>query len=167
MASYRRLVYALGCDESREPHGRRSRAYGDRRATSRGHVAAADAVLLEAGRRNADRGRRVYFGKKAARRSKRSRGCFFAVWLKPELSRLYVVLAAHGADPAGFTPEYWLKRSLAQAREQGEKYAELCAARDLGQLYARRGEHQNAREVLDNVASSFAADSDELVVRRG
>lgn len=87
-------------------------------------------------------------------------------WVKPELYRLYAVLAEHGADPAGYTPEHWLRRSLAQAREHGEKYAELCAARDLGQLYARGGEHQTAREVLSAVSGSLLGDSDELVVRQ-
>ncbi|MBV8091022.1 MAG: hypothetical protein JO139_15910 [Alphaproteobacteria bacterium] len=86
-------------------------------------------------------------------------------WVKPELYRLYAVLAEHGADPAGFAPEHWLKRSLAQAREHGEKYAELCAARDLGQLYARRGEHHTAREILHAVSGSLIADSDEPIVR--
>ena len=87
-------------------------------------------------------------------------------WVKPELYRLYAVLAEHGADPAEYTPEHWLKRSLAQAREHGEKYAELCAARDLGQLYARGGEHQTAREVLSAVSGSLLGDSNELVVRQ-
>jgi class 3 adenylate cyclase/tetratricopeptide (TPR) repeat protein len=87
-------------------------------------------------------------------------------WVKPELYRLYAVLAEHGADPGGFTPEHWLKRSLAQAREHGENYAELCAARDLGRRYARRGEHQTARELVAALSSSLAAGSDELVVRQ-
>ena len=70
------------------------------------------------------------------------------------------------ADSGDFTPDYWLKQSLMQAREYGEKYAELCAAHDLGQLYARRGEHQTAREVLSSVSDSLIGDSDELVVRQ-
>ena len=87
-------------------------------------------------------------------------------WVKPELYRLYAVLAERKCDPAGFAPEHWLKRSLAQAQEHGERYAELCAARDLGQLYARRGEHQAARQVLTAVSASLTAGSDDLVVRQ-
>jgi hypothetical protein len=85
---------------------------------------------------------------------------------KPGLYRLYAVLAERRADSGDFTPDYWLKQSLMQAREHGEKYAELCAARDLGQLYARHGEHQTAREVLSAVSGSLIGDSDELVVRQ-
>jgi tetratricopeptide (TPR) repeat protein len=87
-------------------------------------------------------------------------------WVKPELDRLYAVLAEHGADPGGFTPEYWLKRSLAQAHEHGEKYAELCAARDLGRLYARHGEPHAARALLTAVCGSLVTGSDALVVRQ-
>jgi class 3 adenylate cyclase/tetratricopeptide (TPR) repeat protein len=85
-------------------------------------------------------------------------------WVKPELYRLFAVLAERGADRNGFSPEHWLERSLAQAREHGEKYAELCAACDLGRLYARRGEHQTAREVLNAVWGSFVGGSDDVVV---
>jgi hypothetical protein len=42
----------------------------------------------------------------------------------------------------------------------------FCAARDLGQLYARHGEHQTAREILSAVFGSLIGDSDELVVRQ-
>jgi hypothetical protein len=87
-------------------------------------------------------------------------------WVKPELFRLYAVLADRGADSGGFTPEYWLKRSLVQADERGERYAELCAARDLSRLYARLGEHRRAREVLTAVSGSLVASSDELVARQ-
>jgi tetratricopeptide (TPR) repeat protein len=80
-------------------------------------------------------------------------------WVKPELYRVYAILAEHGADPGGFTPEHWLKRSLAQAREHAETYAELCAARDLGRLYARLGQHQMAREVLTTVFGNLSRGS--------
>jgi class 3 adenylate cyclase/tetratricopeptide (TPR) repeat protein len=86
-------------------------------------------------------------------------------WVKPELYRLYAVLAERGADPSSLTAEHWLKRSLGQAREQGEKYAELCAARDLGQLYARSGDSQRAREVLTAVSGDVAAVADELIMQ--
>jgi hypothetical protein len=65
-------------------------------------------------------------------------------WVKPELYRLYAVLAEHPAGSGDLTMDYWLKQSFMQAYEHGEKYAELCAARDLGQFYACRGEHQKA-----------------------
>ena len=87
-------------------------------------------------------------------------------WVKPGLYRLYAVLAEHRTDSGDFTPNYWLKQSLTQAREHGEKYAELCAARDLGQLYARHGENQTAREILSAVSGGLIGDSDELVVRQ-
>jgi class 3 adenylate cyclase/tetratricopeptide (TPR) repeat protein len=87
-------------------------------------------------------------------------------WVKPELYRLYAVLAEHPAGLGDLAPDYWLKQSYLQAREHGEKYAELCAARDLGQFYACRGEHQKAREVLSALSGSLIGNSDELVVRQ-
>lgn len=87
-------------------------------------------------------------------------------WVKPELYRLYAVLAQHGGDPDGFTPEYWLKRSLGQAREHAEKYAELLASLDLGQLYARSDENRRAREVLSSVSGYLVEGSDEPVVKQ-
>ena len=83
-----------------------------------------------------------------------------------ERDRHYPVLSEHGASPGGFTPEYWLKRSLAQAGEHGDKYAELCAAHDLGQLYARQGERQAARGLLAAVYGSLVPGSDAPVVRQ-
>jgi len=80
-------------------------------------------------------------------------------WVKPELYRLYAILAGHGADPSSSTPRDWLEMSLDQAREHGEKYAELCAAQDLARLYARRGERQAARDLLATACEGFVGGS--------
>jgi hypothetical protein len=50
--------------------------------------------------------------------------------------------------------------SLKQARKHGEKYAELCAARDLGKLHARRGEPHAARDLLEAVCEGFIGGSE-------
>ena len=81
-------------------------------------------------------------------------------WVKPELYRLYAVLAEHGADPGGFTPRLWLEMSLKQAREHGEKFAELRAAHDWGKRHARRGERRAARDLLEAVYEGFIGGSE-------
>jgi hypothetical protein len=41
-------------------------------------------------------------------------------WVEPGLYRLCAILGEHGVDSGDFASEYWLKRSLMQAREHGQ-----------------------------------------------
>jgi len=82
------------------------------------------------------------------------------MWVKPELCRVYALLAERHADGHGFDPEHWLNISLAQARQQHDRYAELCAARDLGRLYVRRGEREKAHDLLAEICRGFIGGSD-------
>jgi hypothetical protein len=81
-------------------------------------------------------------------------------WVKPELYRLYAILARSGADPSGFAPDHWLQMLLDQAREHGEKFAELRAAHDLAMLDARRDERHLARDLLEAVCEGFIGGSE-------
>lgn len=82
------------------------------------------------------------------------------VWIKPELWRLFAALSERGVDTQGLGQEKWLDLSLADARKRHEKYAELCAARDLGQLYLHRGENGRARDLLLGVCAGIVGGSD-------
>jgi class 3 adenylate cyclase/tetratricopeptide (TPR) repeat protein len=77
------------------------------------------------------------------------------IWITPQVYRLRGTLAERAA--AGDGAEGWLERALAQAREHGETYFELLAARDLARLYAGRGQPRRAGELLAAVCGKFAA----------
>jgi tetratricopeptide (TPR) repeat protein len=68
------------------------------------------------------------------------------IWILPQAYRLRAALEQHVAS--GLGAEGWLEKSLAQARDHSETYAELCAARDLGRLLLAHGEPERARELL-------------------
>jgi hypothetical protein len=68
------------------------------------------------------------------------------IWVLPQVYRLRALLDQRVATGRG--AEVWLEKSLAQARDYGETYFELRAARDLGRIYAARGEPQRARELV-------------------
>jgi tetratricopeptide (TPR) repeat protein len=85
------------------------------------------------------------------------------IWIKPQVYRLRAALMQRVGDEDA--AERWLDRSFAQARDHGETYFELCAARDLGRLYAARGEHQRAREFLATVCGKFTESAENLDLR--
>jgi class 3 adenylate cyclase len=85
------------------------------------------------------------------------------IWILPDAYRLRAELDRRAA--AGSSAEWWLEKSLAQARDHGETYAELCAARDLARLFMARGEPGRAGELLTVTCEKINGSTDNLDLR--
>jgi hypothetical protein len=85
------------------------------------------------------------------------------IWVLPHAYRLRAELDQRAA--AGSGVEWWLEKSLAQARDHGETYAELCAARDLARLFMARGEPERVGELLTAACEKINGSTDNLDLR--
>jgi hypothetical protein len=77
------------------------------------------------------------------------------VWVNPHLYRLRGSLFAARANNGWAQAEECLLASLAEARQQNGKFAELLAARDLARSWAERGDHRKALDLLAPVYGWF------------
>jgi class 3 adenylate cyclase len=77
------------------------------------------------------------------------------VWVTPHLYRLRASLFAARANNGRAQAEECLLASLAEARQQKARFAELLAARDLARFWAERGDRQKALGLLAPVYGWF------------
>jgi hypothetical protein len=82
------------------------------------------------------------------------------IWTLPHGYRLRAELEQRAAASSG--AEWWLEKSLAQARDHGETYAELCATRDLARLLMAQGEPERADELLTVICEKINGSTDNL-----
>jgi class 3 adenylate cyclase len=77
------------------------------------------------------------------------------MWVIPHLDRVRASLFAARANDGPEQSEGCLLASLAEARRQTAKFAELLAARDLARNWAKRGDRQKALDLLAPVYGWF------------
>jgi predicted ATPase len=88
------------------------------------------------------------------------------VWVTPHLYRLRASLFAARPNDGLARAEECLLASLAEARQQKAKFAELLAARDLARSWAERGDHQKALGLLAPVHGWFTEGLDTPDLKR-
>lgn len=82
------------------------------------------------------------------------------LWLRPELHRRRACYSLFGAAVSKECAEQCLSEVLHEARQQGDRFAELRASHDLARLWAEQGERQKARDLLGPVCVWFGGRGD-------
>jgi predicted ATPase len=77
------------------------------------------------------------------------------LWLRPELHRRRACYSLLGAAVFTECAERWLTEALHEARQQGDRLAELRASHDLARLWAEQGRRRNARDLLGPICGWF------------
>ncbi len=82
------------------------------------------------------------------------------IWIRPELHRRRAGYALPAAAVSTECAEQWLSGALHEARQQGDRLAELRASHDLARLWAEQGKRQKARDLLGPICGWFGGRGD-------
>jgi class 3 adenylate cyclase/tetratricopeptide (TPR) repeat protein len=82
------------------------------------------------------------------------------LWLRPELLRLRAYYSLLGVGSSSECAEQWLSDALYEARQQGDRLAELRVSHDLACVWAEQGKRQKARQFLGAICGQFGGRGD-------